>query len=172
MQCDYTSSWAVCFQEWPEICIFVPRVRRTFLMWLWSLRMVSGWRRTRWSWLPPAASVWQKIAKTNIRTHWSLWEEFRAISNTVGTFDFWRTLSLHLIQILSATFYAFSCFWSGVNGGIPIRVSPNGGGPQTYFFCEMKTTALAHSAQGHQSCVAHTLAKPNLSVPPALVWGH
>ena len=114
MQCDYTSSWAVCFQEWPEICIFVPRVRRTFLMWLWSLRMVSGWRRTRWSWLPPAASVWQKIAKTNIRTHWSLWEEFRALSNTVGTFDFWRTLTLHLIQILSATSYAFSSFWSGV----------------------------------------------------------
>ena len=119
MQCDYTSYWAVCFQEWPEICIFVPRVRRTFLMWLWSLRMVSGWRHTRWSWLPPAASVWQKIAKTNIRIHWSLWEEFRAISNTVGTFDFWRTLSLHLIQILCATFYAFSSFWSSVSGGEP-----------------------------------------------------
>ena len=117
MQCDYTSYWAVCFQEWPEICIFVPRVRRTFLMWLWSLRMVSGWRHTRWSWLPPAASVWQKIAKKNIRIHWSLWEEFRAISNTVGTFDFWRTLSLHLIQILCATFYAFSSFWSSVSGG-------------------------------------------------------
>ena len=119
MQCDYTSYWAVCFQEWPEICIFVPRVRRTFLMWLWSLRMVSGWRHTRWSWLPPAASVWQKIAKKNIRIHWSLWEEFRAISNTVGTFDFWRTLSLHLIQILCATFYVFSSFWSSVSGGEP-----------------------------------------------------
>ena len=119
MQCDYTSYWAVCFQEWPEICIFVPRVRRTFLMWLWSLRMVSGWRHTRWSWLPPAASVWQKIAKKNIRIHWSLWEEFRAISNTVGTFDFWRTLSLHLIQILYAIFYAFSSFWSSVSGGEP-----------------------------------------------------
>ena len=104
------------FQEWPEICISVPRVRRTLLMWLWSLMMVSGWRHTRWSWLPPAASVWQKIAKTSIRIHWSLWEEFRALSNTVGTFDFWRTLSLHLIQILSATFYAFSSFWSGVGG--------------------------------------------------------
>ena len=69
---------------------------------------------TRWSWLPPAASVWQKITKTNIRIHWSLWEEFRAISNTVGTFDFWRTLTLHLIQILSAIYYAFSSFWSGV----------------------------------------------------------
>ena len=34
-------------------------------MWLWSLRMISGWRHTRWSWLPPSASVWQKIAKTN-----------------------------------------------------------------------------------------------------------
>ena len=53
-------------------------------------------------------------SKKNIRIHWSLWEEFRAISNTVGTFDFWRTLSLHLIQILCAILYAFSSFWSGV----------------------------------------------------------
>ena len=58
-------------------------------------------------------------SKKNIRIHWSLWEEFRAISNTVGTFDFWRTLSLHLIQILCATFYAFSSFWSSVSGGEP-----------------------------------------------------
>ena len=28
------------------------RVRRTFLMWLLSLRMANGWRHTRWSWLP------------------------------------------------------------------------------------------------------------------------
>ena len=58
-------------------------------------------------------------SKKNIRIHWSLWEEFRAISNTVGTFDFWRTLSLHLIQILYAIFYAFSSFWSSVSGGEP-----------------------------------------------------
>ena len=36
------------------------------------------------------------------------------ISKTVSTFDFWQTLSLHLIQILFATFYSFSTFWSGV----------------------------------------------------------
>ena len=39
------------------------------------------------------------------------------ISKTVSTFDFWQTLSLHLIQILFATFYSFSTFWSGVGGG-------------------------------------------------------
>ena len=36
------------------------------------------------------------------------------ISKTVSTSDFWQTLSLHLIQILFATFYSFSTFWSGV----------------------------------------------------------
>ena len=37
------------------------------------------------------------------------------ISKTVSTYDFWQTLSLHLIQILFATFYSFSTFWSGVD---------------------------------------------------------
>ena len=36
------------------------------------------------------------------------------IFKTVCTFDFWQTLTRHLTQILSATFYSFSTFWSGV----------------------------------------------------------
>ena len=36
------------------------------------------------------------------------------ISKTVSASDFWQTLSLHLIQILFATFYSFSTFRSGV----------------------------------------------------------
>ena len=65
IKCDHTSFWADCSQEWPEIYIFVTWVRRTLLMWLWSLRMVSGWRLTRWSWLPSAASAWQKQASAS-----------------------------------------------------------------------------------------------------------
>ena len=37
------------------------------------------------------------------------------IFKTVSTFDFWQTLTLHLIQIPSSTFYSFSTFWSSVN---------------------------------------------------------
>ena len=54
-------------------------------------------------------------SKKNIRIHWSLWEEFRAISNTVGTFDFWRTLSLHLIQILSTLLEVSGAVWAEGN---------------------------------------------------------
>ena len=40
------------------------------------------------------------------------------IFKTVSTFNFWRTLTRHLIQMLSATFYSFSTFWSGVLVGV------------------------------------------------------
>ena len=39
------------------------------------------------------------------------------IFKTVSTIDFWQTLSLHLIQIPSSTFYSFSTFWSSVPSG-------------------------------------------------------
>ena len=45
------------------------------------------------------------------------------ISKTVSTSDFWQTLSLHLIQILFATFYSFSTFWSGGGGVVGERMS-------------------------------------------------
>ena len=62
------------------------------------------------------------------------------ISKTVSTYDFWQTLTLHLIQILFATFYSFSTFWSGVHhwlvfGAMYIVASP--ASPVFYFTAKL-----------------------------------
>ena len=56
----------------PHFCHFAPSVEMTLLMWLWSARMGSMWRHTRWSWLPPVCC----LADTNTRSHLFIWEEF------------------------------------------------------------------------------------------------
>ena len=55
---------AVCFLRMTGNRI-LPRLGMTSLVWPWPKRIIGGWRRRRWSWLTPAASVWQKITNKN-----------------------------------------------------------------------------------------------------------
>ena len=47
---------------------------RSWMMWPWLARMVSRWKHTRWSWLPPVLSLKIYSRETSIHIHWSISE--------------------------------------------------------------------------------------------------
>ena len=65
---------------------------KTFLMWLWSVKMVIRWKDTKLSWPHPAHS--SKICwwRTNIPTLWSTWEGCRPPCRTLC--PWWRVVVL------------------------------------------------------------------------------